>query len=117
MCSDFLHPKPYFQTLNTHIGAGPILVEPHYDTVLNRFGKQKLGGGEWWFSFSAVPSNSRPKLGSYHEKAFFFFNPVTILNKAGYIHQINHKMQQSKSSQENICWKSTKKKVKGTILE
>lgn len=41
-----------------------------------------------------------------------FSYAVIILNKAGYIHQINHKTKQS--SWENISWKNTggKKKQK-----
>jgi len=31
------HPKPYFQTLNTHVGAGPILVEHYYKTSTDFF--------------------------------------------------------------------------------
>lgn len=53
-----------------------------------------------------------------------FSYAVIILNKAGYIHQINHKTKQS--SWENISWKNTggkknknqnKKQLKGTILD
>lgn len=53
-----------------------------------------------------------------------FSYAVISLNKAGYIHQINHKTKQS--SWENISWKYTggkknknqnKKQPKGTILD
>lgn len=53
-----------------------------------------------------------------------FSYAVIILNKAGYIHQINHKTKQS--SWGNISWKNTggkknknqnKKQLKGTILD
>lgn len=63
-------PKRYFQTLNTHVGVGPILVESYYETSI-KWVTQKPGGGQCCFTFSAVPSNSRPNLGTYNEKAIF----------------------------------------------
>lgn len=79
---------------------------------------QKLEGGECCVPLSAVMSNfqTRGQNGALIMKRQFAY-PVMILSKAGYSHQINHKVQQSKSSWENISWKNTKKTLKGTILE
>lgn len=69
------NPKPYLQTLNTHVGAGPILVEPYYETSTECFFlvKQKLGDRECCFTLGSyvLPSNWRPELGTYNEQAMF----------------------------------------------
>lgn len=48
LIGDRSHPKPYFQTLNTPVGAGPILVEPYYDTSTEWVTEN---GGRVWFQF------------------------------------------------------------------